>query len=59
MTVTSRYFSPRASLAALGLSLRRLGLCEAIAAHVRIRIAALRKTLEALSRLKIIFATQP
>jgi hypothetical protein len=36
MTATTRHFSPRASLAALGLRLRSLKLCEAIAAHVHI-----------------------
>jgi hypothetical protein len=34
MTPTTKHFSPRASLAALGLRLRRLRLLEAIAAHV-------------------------
>lgn len=36
MNSTARHFSPRASLAALGLRLRRLGLFEAIAHSVRI-----------------------
>jgi hypothetical protein len=36
MSTTAKHFSPRASLAALGLRLRRLGLFEAIAAHVHV-----------------------
>jgi hypothetical protein len=36
MNTTSKHFSPRASLAALGLRLRCLGLFEAIAAHVHV-----------------------
>jgi hypothetical protein len=36
MTATTRHYSPRASLAALGLRLRRLGLREALAAHVHV-----------------------
>jgi hypothetical protein len=36
MTATIRHFSPRASLAAIGLRLRRLRLLEAIASTVQI-----------------------
>jgi Transposase DDE domain group 1 len=36
MTAQTKHFSPRASLAALGLRLRQLGLLEAIAATVRV-----------------------
>lgn len=36
MTTNTRHFSPRASLTAVGLRLRRLGLLEAIAAHVHV-----------------------
>jgi hypothetical protein len=36
MSTTFKNFSPRASLAALGLRLRRLGLLEAIAAHISV-----------------------
>jgi hypothetical protein len=44
MTATTRHFSPRASLAALGLRLRRLGLLEAIAAHVHVPQKTVRHT---------------
>jgi hypothetical protein len=44
MSTTSKHFSPRASLAALGIRLRRLGLLEAIAAHVRIPQKTVRHT---------------
>ncbi|MET0622933.1 MAG: hypothetical protein ABW250_08135 [Pyrinomonadaceae bacterium] len=44
MTATTRHFSPRASLAALGLCLRRLGLLEAIAAHVHVPQKTVRHT---------------
>ena len=40
----SRLFSPRATLAALGLKLRSLGLFEVIAGHVRIRQKAIKDT---------------
>lgn len=36
MNTSAKHFSPRASLAALGLRLRRLGLLDALAAHVHI-----------------------
>jgi Transposase DDE domain group 1 len=36
MSTTAKHFSPRASLAAVGLRLRRLGLIEALAAHVHV-----------------------
>jgi hypothetical protein len=36
MNTTSKHFSPRASLAAIGIRLRRLGLLDAIAAHVHV-----------------------
>jgi Transposase DDE domain group 1 len=36
MSTTAKHFSPRTSLAALGLRLRRLGLLDAIAAHVHV-----------------------
>jgi hypothetical protein len=44
MTATTRHFSPRASLAALGLRLRRLGLFEALAAHVHVPQKTVRHT---------------
>ena len=44
MSTTSKHFSPRASLAALGLRLRRLGLFEAIAAHVHVPQKTVRHT---------------
>src|ERR1044072_8131371 len=44
MTVTTKHFSPRASLAALGLRLRRLGLLDAITAHVHIPQKTVRHT---------------
>lgn len=44
MSTTSKHFSPRASLAALGLKLRRLGLLEAIAAHVHVPQKTVRHT---------------
>lgn len=44
MTATTRRFSPRASLAALGLKLRRLGLLEAISAAVKIPEKTVRHT---------------
>lgn len=44
MSTTSKHFSPRASLAALGLRLRRLGLLEAIAAHVHVPQKTVRHT---------------
>jgi hypothetical protein len=44
MTITTKHFSPRASLAALGLRLRRLGLLEALAAHVRVPQKTVRHT---------------
>ena len=44
MTATTRHFSPRASLAALGLRLRRLGFFKAIAAHVHIPQKTVRHT---------------
>jgi hypothetical protein len=44
MTATTKHFSPRASLAALGLRLRRLRLLEAIAAHVRVPQKTVRHT---------------
>lgn len=36
MNTSAKHFSPRASLAAIGLRLRRLGLLEALAAQVRV-----------------------
>jgi len=44
MSTTSKHFSPRASLAAVGLRLRRLGLFEAIAAHVHVPQKTVRHT---------------
>jgi hypothetical protein len=44
MTTTAKHFSPRASLAALGLRLRRLGLFEALAAHVHVPQKTVRHT---------------
>lgn len=44
MTTTAKHFSPRASLAALGLRLRRLGLLEALAATVHIPQKTVRHT---------------
>ena len=44
MTATIRHYSPRASLAAVGLRLRRLGLFEAIAAHVHVPQKTVRHT---------------
>ena len=44
MTTTARHFSPRASLAALGLRLRRLGLFEALAAHLHVPQKTVRHT---------------
>src|SRR5215203_4907068 len=44
MSTTSKHFSPRASLAAVGLSLRRLGLLEALAAHVHVPQKTVRHT---------------
>ena len=44
MTATARHFSPRASLAALGLRLRRLRLLEAIAATVHVPQKTVRHT---------------
>jgi NaMN:DMB phosphoribosyltransferase len=44
MTATTRHFSPRASLAALGLRLRRLGLLEAITAAVKVPQKTVRHT---------------
>lgn len=44
MTANTKHFSPRASLAALGLRLRRLRLLEAIAAHVRVPQKTVRHT---------------
>lgn len=44
MTATTRHFSPRASLAALGLRLRRLQFLEAIAAHVHVPQKTVRHT---------------
>src|SRR5829696_5854003 len=44
MTVTTKHFSPRACLAAIGLRLRQLGLFEATAAHVRIPQKTVRHT---------------
>jgi hypothetical protein len=44
MSTTSKHFSPRASLAAIGLRLRRLGLLEAIAAHVHVPQKTVRHT---------------
>ena len=44
MNSTAKHFSPRASLAALGLRLRRLGLFEALAAHVHVPQKTVRHT---------------
>src|SRR5829696_691391 len=44
MTATTRHFSPRASLAALGLRLRRLGLLEAISSTVKVPQKTVRHT---------------
>ena len=44
MTTTARHFSPRVSLAALGLRLRRLGLLGAISAAVKIPQKTVRHT---------------
>ena len=44
MTTTVKHFSPRASLAALGLRLRRLGLLEALAAAVHVPQKTVRHT---------------
>ncbi|MFL6257180.1 MAG: hypothetical protein ACJ74T_19400 [Pyrinomonadaceae bacterium] len=44
MSTTTKHFSPRASLAALGLRLRRLGLFEALAAHVHVPQKTVRHT---------------
>ncbi|MDT5271196.1 MAG: hypothetical protein QOH49_3382 [Acidobacteriota bacterium] len=44
MSTTSKHFSPRASLAAIGLRLRRLNLLEAIATHVRVPQKTVRHT---------------
>jgi hypothetical protein len=44
MSTTARHFPPRASLAALGLRLRRLGLLDALAAHVSIPQKTVRHT---------------
>lgn len=44
MTATTKHFSPRASLAALGLRLRRLQFLEAIAAHVHVPQKTVRHT---------------
>ena len=44
MSTTARHFSPRASLAALGLKLRRLGLLEAISSHVHVPQKTVRHT---------------
>ena len=44
MSTTSKHFSPRASLAALGLRLRRLGLLASLAAHVHVPQKTVRHT---------------
>jgi hypothetical protein len=44
MTAHTKHFSPRASLAALGLRLRRLGLLNAVAAHVHVPQKTVRHT---------------
>ena len=44
MNATAKHFSPRASLAALGLRLCRLGLLEALAAHVHVPQKTVRHT---------------
>lgn len=44
MTAITRHFSPRASLAALGLRLRRLGLLEAITSTVTVPQKTIRHT---------------
>jgi hypothetical protein len=44
MNATAKHFSPRASLAALGLRLRRLGLLEALAARVHVPQKTVRHT---------------
>jgi hypothetical protein len=44
MTVNTRHFSPRPSLAAVALRLRRLGFFEAIAAHVHVPHKTVRHT---------------
>jgi NaMN:DMB phosphoribosyltransferase len=44
MTASTRHFSPRASLAAIGLRLRRLGLLEAIASTVKVPQKTVRHT---------------
>jgi len=44
MSTTAKHFSPRASLAALGLRLRRLGFLEAIATTVKVPQKTVRHT---------------
>src|SRR5881275_1180531 len=44
MSSITRHFSPRASLAALGLRLRLLGLLEAITTHVHVPQKTIRHT---------------
>ena len=44
MTATTRHYSPRASLAALGLRLRRLGLLDAITSTVKVPQKTVRHT---------------